>query len=87
MILFNRGDKDRAHERYRQAARWMAEHKPADEELRRFRAEATKLLGIEEPPEGASRPARDDDNGPNAPQPDQETSKPTESAGADQRDQ
>jgi hypothetical protein len=63
MILFNLGDKDRAHERYRQAVEWMTERKPADEELRRFRAEAAKLLGIEEPPEAASRPARDDDNG------------------------
>jgi tetratricopeptide (TPR) repeat protein len=87
MILFNLGDKDRAHERYRQAARWMAEHKPADEELRRFRAEATKLLGIKEPPEGASRPARDDDNRPKGPQPNEETTKPNDSAGADQRDQ
>ena len=45
MVLFKQGDQDRALEQYRRAAQWIAQHKPADEELRRFRAEAAILLG------------------------------------------
>jgi WD40 repeat protein len=40
------GAKDQARRWYEQAMRWMDQHKPQDEELSRFRAEAAALLGI-----------------------------------------
>ncbi|MHC5041975.1 MAG: protein kinase domain-containing protein [Planctomycetota bacterium] len=39
------GQKD-AHDSYERAVAWMEEHKPDDEELKRFRAEAEEVLGI-----------------------------------------
>jgi uncharacterized protein HemY len=44
------GDKAQARQWYDQALRWMQQHKPADEELRRFRPEAAALLGLPDPP-------------------------------------
>jgi Flp pilus assembly protein TadD len=42
---------------YGRAVAWMDEHKPQDEELRRFRAEAAELLGVlAPPPRPADRP-------------------------------
>jgi serine/threonine protein kinase/tetratricopeptide (TPR) repeat protein len=76
MTRFNLGDRDLAHKRYRQAVEWMAKHKPADEELRRFRAEAAQLLGFEQPPVAAPQSARDGDNRRNEPQPNEGTDKP-----------
>jgi tetratricopeptide (TPR) repeat protein len=39
------GDRDKARTWFDRAVRWMDTHKPQDEELRRFRAEAEVLLG------------------------------------------
>ena len=41
------GDKQTAHKWYAQAVEWMDKNQPANEELRRFRAEAAELLGVE----------------------------------------
>jgi eukaryotic-like serine/threonine-protein kinase len=41
------GEKDKARAWYEKAVAWMDKHKPNDEELKRFRAEATALLGME----------------------------------------
>jgi tetratricopeptide (TPR) repeat protein len=38
-------EKDKARAWYGRAVAWMDQHKPQDEELKRFRAEATQLLG------------------------------------------
>jgi hypothetical protein len=40
------GEKEQAHKWYAKAMQWMDKNKPQDEELRRFRAEASALLGI-----------------------------------------
>ena len=42
-----RGEKGKAREWYDRTVQWMDKNQPADEELRRFRAEAAELLGIE----------------------------------------
>jgi Flp pilus assembly protein TadD len=42
------GDKKQARTWYDQAVAWMDQHKPKDEELLRFRAEAAALLGVKE---------------------------------------
>jgi tetratricopeptide (TPR) repeat protein len=42
------GDKDEARKWYDQAALWMDKNQPANEELRRFRAEAEELMGIKQ---------------------------------------
>jgi serine/threonine protein kinase/Flp pilus assembly protein TadD len=42
------GDHDEALTWYRRAVEWMGQHKAADAELRRFRAEAAQLLGVPE---------------------------------------
>src|SRR5262249_37319774 len=42
------GEKKEALAWYDKAVQWMDKHKPKDEELRRFRAEATDLLGIKD---------------------------------------
>jgi serine/threonine protein kinase/Flp pilus assembly protein TadD len=42
------GDPAKARHWYERAVEWMDKNKPQDEELRRFRAEATALLGIQE---------------------------------------
>jgi hypothetical protein len=47
MAHWHLGNKDEARTSYDRAAEWMDKNKPGDEELRRFRAEATVLLGIE----------------------------------------
>jgi tetratricopeptide (TPR) repeat protein len=39
------GDMEAARRCYDQAVAWMEQHKPADQELRRFCAEAAELLG------------------------------------------
>jgi tetratricopeptide (TPR) repeat protein len=52
------GQRDAARRQYDQAVRWMQRIKPGDEELRRFRAEAARLLQIEDQaaPAAAHRP-------------------------------
>jgi serine/threonine protein kinase/tetratricopeptide (TPR) repeat protein len=47
MAHWHLGGKDEARKWYDQGVRWMEKNKPAEEELRRFRAEAAELLGIE----------------------------------------
>jgi serine/threonine protein kinase/tetratricopeptide (TPR) repeat protein len=44
MAYWQRGDKEKARQEYDRAVRWMEKHEPKDEELLRFRAEATGLL-------------------------------------------
>ena len=46
MAHWQLGAKDKAHEWYDPAVRWMDKNQPTDEELRRFRAEAAELLGL-----------------------------------------
>jgi tetratricopeptide (TPR) repeat protein len=46
MASWQLGDKDQARQWYAKAVSWMEEHRPKDEELARFRAEAEELLGI-----------------------------------------
>jgi serine/threonine-protein kinase len=53
MAHWQLGEKDKARTWYDQAVAWMDQHKPQDEELRRFRAEAAELLGI---PKGVATP-------------------------------
>ena len=48
MAEWRTGKRDSAGEWYDKAVAWMDEHKPDDAELRRFRAEAAKLLGVPE---------------------------------------
>jgi tetratricopeptide (TPR) repeat protein len=48
MAHWKLGDKEKARTRFDQAVQWMDKHQPADEELRRFRAEAAELLGIKD---------------------------------------
>src|SRR5213078_258754 len=47
MAHWRLGEKDKAREWYDQAARWLDKNEPQNVELRRFRAEAADLLGIE----------------------------------------
>jgi hypothetical protein len=42
------GHKDEARRWYEKAVSWMEKSKPNDDELRRFRAEATTVLGLPE---------------------------------------
>jgi superkiller protein 3 len=42
------GEKDKAREWYDRAVQWVDKNAPTDEELRRFRAEASELLGVKE---------------------------------------
>jgi WD40 repeat protein len=46
MAHWRLGERDQARRWYEQAVRWMDKKKPLDEELRRFREEASALLGI-----------------------------------------
>jgi len=46
MCYHQLGDQKKAEESYTQAITWMQKHLPDDEELRRFRAEAAALLGL-----------------------------------------
>jgi hypothetical protein len=48
MAHWQRGDKKQARQWYDTAVRWMEKNKPQDDELRRFRAEAAALLGVED---------------------------------------
>jgi WD40 repeat protein len=42
------GDHEQARHWYDQGVQWMEKNKPEDEELKRFRAEATEFLGVKE---------------------------------------
>jgi serine/threonine protein kinase/Flp pilus assembly protein TadD len=44
MAHWQLGEKEKAHNRYVQAAQWMDKNQPKNEELQRFRAEAEELL-------------------------------------------
>jgi tetratricopeptide (TPR) repeat protein len=44
--------REKARQWYDRAVHWMEKNQPQNEELRRFRAEAAQLLGIEKQPEG-----------------------------------
>jgi serine/threonine protein kinase/Flp pilus assembly protein TadD len=48
MAHWQLGDHEKARTWYGQAARWMDQNQPQDEELRRFRAEAAELLEVKE---------------------------------------
>ena len=50
MAQWQLGHKDEARNWYDKAVAWTEENQRNNEELRRFRAEATELLGIEEKP-------------------------------------
>jgi Flp pilus assembly protein TadD len=45
MTYWHQGNKKDARAMYDRAVAWTDRHKPADPELRKFRAEATELLG------------------------------------------
>jgi tetratricopeptide (TPR) repeat protein len=47
MAQWQQGNKDEARKWYDQAGAWMDKNQPENEELRRFRAEAAELMGIE----------------------------------------
>jgi tetratricopeptide (TPR) repeat protein/WD40 repeat protein len=49
MAHWKLGAKDKARRCFDRAVQWMEMNQPKDEELRRFRAEAAELLGIEQP--------------------------------------
>jgi tetratricopeptide (TPR) repeat protein len=49
MAHWQRGDKEQARKWYRQASQWMEDNNSHDQELLRFRAEATELLGTTAP--------------------------------------
>jgi tetratricopeptide (TPR) repeat protein len=48
MAHWQLGEREKAREWYDTAVRWMEKNQPENAELRRFRAEAAPLLGIEE---------------------------------------
>jgi serine/threonine protein kinase/Flp pilus assembly protein TadD len=50
MAHWQLGDKEKAVQYFRKAGQWMDKNKPSDAELRRTRAEAAALLGIQEQP-------------------------------------
>ena len=52
------GDSEQARKYYAQAVEWMDKNKPKDDELRRFRAEAAELLGIDRAPFPANPPPK-----------------------------
>jgi tetratricopeptide (TPR) repeat protein len=47
MAHWQLGEKGKAREFYDRAVQWMDKNQPTNEELRRFRAEAAELLGVE----------------------------------------
>ena len=49
MAHWQMGNKEAARQWYVRAVQWMDKCQPKDEELRRFRTEAVKVLGIDEP--------------------------------------
>jgi tetratricopeptide (TPR) repeat protein len=66
MAHWQLGEKEQARQWYDRAVAWMAKNRPQDEELKRFRAEATNLLGIKDEPEAEPIPApQDADRPPN----------------------
>jgi hypothetical protein len=50
MAHWQLGEKGQARAWYDKGVAWMDKHRPEDEGLRRFRAEASALLGINDPP-------------------------------------
>ena len=48
MAHWQLGQKENARRVYDKAVAWMASHRPDDEELKRFRAEAEEVLGIKD---------------------------------------
>jgi hypothetical protein len=48
MTHWQLGAKDKARAWYDRAVQWMDKNQPDNEELRRFRAEAAELLGLNE---------------------------------------
>jgi Tfp pilus assembly protein PilF len=44
MCYHHQGQAEKARDAYRRAVVWTAQHRPEDDELRRFRAEASSLL-------------------------------------------
>jgi serine/threonine protein kinase/Flp pilus assembly protein TadD len=48
MAHWQLGEKDKARQWYGKAAGWMEKNRPDDQELRQFRAEASRLLGLPE---------------------------------------
>jgi tetratricopeptide (TPR) repeat protein len=93
MAHWRLGQRAKAHDYYRQVIEWMDESQPGDEELRRFRAEAAELLGIEdrtaEPsetkPNGHPESPNDDSAESDEPKTDTQTQKETEKEQPDQR--
>jgi tetratricopeptide (TPR) repeat protein len=51
MAHWQLGHKEEARRQYDKSVEWMEKYKPADEKLKRFRAEAAELLGIAEEPD------------------------------------
>jgi len=45
------GDRDQARTWYDRAVEWMDKNEPQDDELKRFRAEAAALLGLDDLPD------------------------------------
>jgi serine/threonine protein kinase/Tfp pilus assembly protein PilF len=56
MAHWQLGEKDQARQWYDRAVEWMDQNKPDDQELKRFRAEAEALLGIDKPPPEKGKP-------------------------------
>jgi Flp pilus assembly protein TadD len=50
MAYWQMGNREPARNWYDKALAWMDKHKPPDEELIRFRAEAAELLGVKDSP-------------------------------------
>ena len=48
MAQWQLGKREEAQRLHGEAVEWMEEHKPDDEELRRFREEGAKLIGPED---------------------------------------
>jgi uncharacterized protein HemY len=59
MAHWQLGEKAEAQKWHAQAVQWMDKHNVQDEELRLFRAESAKLLGIVEQPPEKGRPEKD----------------------------
>jgi serine/threonine protein kinase/Tfp pilus assembly protein PilF len=55
MAQWQLNDKDKARAWYDQAIAWMDKHHSQDKELKRFRAEATALLGLAKAPEAQKK--------------------------------
>ena len=61
------GHKDESRQWYGRAVQWTEKNRPEDQELRRFRAEAAGLLGLEAPTEREAQPAPADAAMPDGP--------------------